>query len=779
MRDIILGSIAMVISVPSLGQANSVQTEENHLRAAPKSIHPKAIERDRQVELIRPTWRPLPHPPEGAPNILLILTDDVGFGAASTFGGPVPTPNLDRLARRGLTYSNFHTTAMCSPTRAALLTGRNHHAVGFGAIAENNSPYPGYNTELPADARTVAEILHRSGYATSMFGKLHLTPGWHRSLTGPHSQWPTKLGFDYFFGFLSADSDQWRPTLLRGTTLVDNGDKPLTLLDKDMVSDAIRWLHQAKADYPDKPFFTYFSTGSAHAPHQAPEEFIARFHGRFDNGWDALRAETVARQKRSGILPSSAKVSPRPESLESWSSLSRADQRLYARYMEVFAAQLAYQDAQIGRLFDELVRIGEIDDTLIIFVEGDNGSSGEGGHEGSLNEIRHLFKDDARFTASERADLDRLGGESSYQIYPAGWAWALNAPFPLFKQNASHLGGTRNGMIVSWPKRIAEPGRTIGRFQHVIDIAPTMLEAAGVAMPREIDGVPQRAMQGVSLYDSFSANPSVRASRAQYFELLGNRALYQDGWWANTIPGRMPWERGGIHPEAYQWQLFNLASDPAQAADVSARYPERLEAMKEEWHRQALANNVYPLRAQPEPGDFRPQEKRDEFVFWGSGVHLPWTTQPNLQRGDFTIEVSFSVDSADQAEGVLMATGSLMGGWSLKLENGKPVFYHAATEAAADTFRLDSDISVGTGHHQLSVLFNADSDRHAAGGNVRMILNGALIAQQHIDRRAIRPMATNEMFDIGMDTGVSVIAGQSTWQRFQGAIHKVTIRPHH
>jgi arylsulfatase len=450
--------------------------------------------------------------------------------------------------------------------------------------------------------------------------------------------------------------------------------------------------------------------------------------------------------------------------------------------MEVFAAQLAYQDAQFERLFDELERIGELDKTLIIFIEGDNGASAEGGPEGTLSEMRGMFKDEARFSAAELADLDRLGSERSYQNYPAGWAWALNAPFPMFKQNASHLGGTRNGMVISWPMKISGgvsgPGRTIDRFQHVIDIGPTILEAVGIAVPEMMDGVKQRPMQGTSLFDSFTNAQPAKQPRTQYFELLGHRALYQNGWWASTIPPSPPWQGGNFDAREFGWQLFDLSKDPAQAMDVADRYPDRLEAMKKEWDRQALENGVYPLQAQPDWTKFRPKPKRDEFVFWGSDVHLPWTSQPDLQRGNFTIEATFSIDRMDQAVGVLMATGSLMGGWSLKLEDGHAVLYNVATEAVADTFRIVGDIPVGVGEQQLIVRFLADSEKPADGGTVTMTLNGRDIAHQHVARRANRPLQTNELFDIGMDTGVSVIAEEQTWQRFQGTIRKVTVRQH-
>ncbi|WP_374145274.1 arylsulfatase [Sphingomonas sp. 28-63-12] len=743
--------------------------------AAPATVQPDPA----MVATVAPAWKPLPTPPKNAPNIILILTDDVGFGASSTFGGPVPTPNLDRLAKRGLTFNNFHTTGMCSPTRAALLTGRNHHAVGFGMIADTNSSFPGYTSQLPDDARTVAEVLHRSGYSTSMFGKGHLTPGWQRALTGPHTQWPTDIGFDYFFGFLAADSDQWRPNLIRNTTLVDNGDQPVSLLDKTLADDAIHWIHQAKADYPDKPFFTYYATGSTHAPHQAPAEWIARFRGRFDGGWDKLRAATVTRQKQAGIIKGNAKVSPRPDGLPAWADLTKQQQQMYARYMEVYAAQLSYQDAQIGRLFSELERMGELDNTLIVFMEGDNGASAEGGLEGTTNEVRHMSKDEARFSPAEIADLDRLGGPHSYENYPVGWAWAMNAPFPLFKTYASHLGGTRNGMVISWPKGISSPGRTISRFEHVIDIAPTVLEAAGIKAPDIIDGVKQRPLQGLSLSDTFTSVQPAPEHRTQYFELLGNRALYQDGWWANTAPTRLLWQEiASLNADDYKWQLYDLNTDSAQATNVAARYPERLKAMKDEWYRQAKANNVLPSRIFAPPNERRPKISRDEFVFWGTDVHLPWTHQPDLQTGNFTIEASFSIDSPEHAAGVLMATGSIMGGWSLKLENAIPVLYHDATEAAADVFRIAGDMPVSVGDHELVVIFLADSKKTGSGGTFTMSLDGKQIANQHIDRRAIRPLEINEMFDIGMDTGVSVIAGAEGWQKFNGRIEKLVVKQH-
>ena len=700
------------------------------------------------VDGLAPHWEPVSEPRAGSPNILVILTDDVGFGAASVFGGPVPTPNLQKLADHGLRYTGFNTTAMCSPTRAALLTGRNHHSVGFGAIADMQGGYPGYSTEMPADSRTFVEQLRRTGYTTAMFGKGHITPDWMRPMTSSHEQWPTRLGFDYFYGFLAADTDQWHPTLIRGTSLVEPKASGSKILDEDLSDDAIRWIHQSKADYPDKPFMIYYATGSTHAPHQAPRKWIERFTGAFDRGWDTLRAQTVRNQQAIGILPRKVQVSPRPNELSAWNNLTASERQLYARYMEVFAGQLAFQDAQIGKIINELNRMGQFDNTLIVFIEGDNGASAEGGPKGTTSEMRSILAQDANFTPREMRDLDRLGGPDSYENYQAGWAWALNAPFPLFKQDASHLGGTRNGMVVSWPAGVVHPARTIRRFQHITDIAPTLLDVAGISPATAIDGVRQTPMTGRSFADTFLDRATNEASRTQYFEMIGNRALYQDGWWANTQPIRMPWDKGPKPNARFNWELYNLVDDPAQAVNRAAEYPQKLAEMIEEWNRQAKANKVFPIREDTIGGRFlearRPKPTRDNYVFWGTDTHLPWTSQPNLVSGSFSIQADIELP-----EGV---------------------------EPAGDRFRIAGPSKATPGHHSVNVCFQADSASAGSGGNVAIEMDGELVGHGRIGRRAIRPMSTNEMFDVGMDTGVSVIPGVEGWQRFNGEIDKLVVR---
>ena len=444
----------------------------------------------------------IPTAPEGAPNILLVLTDDVGFGAASAFGGPVPTPNLERLARDGLRYNRFHTTAMCSPTRAALLTGRNHHAVGTGTLTDFALGAPGYDAMIPRSAATIARLLQDNGYNTAFIGKHHNVPKGPFSSSGPYDYFPTKLGFDHFFGFIGSDTDQWRPTLYRDTTRIIDEKPPTRLLDERFADDAIHWIHQQKAAAPDKPFFIYFAPGSAHTPHQAPADWIKRFRGQFAQGWDKLRTQTLQRQKAMGVVPAQTSLPGRPVYIPAWQSLSPEEQAFQQRQMEVFAAQLAFQDAQFGRIVDELHRMGVSDNTLIIFIEGDNGPDSAGSPAGAIGEATEIAN--RRLGQAEHArHIDQLGGPHSHSNYSTGWALAMSTPFPYYKQIASHLGGTRNGAVFSWPSRITEGGIR-SQYHHVIDIFPTILHAAGITAPNIVDGVAQQAIDGIDMTYSFA-----------------------------------------------------------------------------------------------------------------------------------------------------------------------------------------------------------------------------------------------------------------------------------
>jgi arylsulfatase len=716
--------------------------------------------------------------PANAPNILLVLTDDVGFAASSTFGGPVPTPTLDRLAANGLRYTRFHTTAMCSPTRASLLTGRNHHAVGTGIVLDTASGYPGYSGQIPDSAATVADVLRMNGYNTAFFGKHHNTPqGQDDPNTGPFNLWPTGLGFEYFYGFIGGDTNQWRPRLYRGTSLVDMPKMDVTL-DHYLAQDLIQWMHGQKAAAPDKPFLAYLAPGSAHAPHQAPPEWIARFKGKFDQGWDKLREESLARQKVAGIVPKNTVLTPRPESIPAWSSLSEDQRRAYSHMMEVFAAMLAYQDNQVGAVLDELQRMGQLDNTLVIFIEGDNGGSPEGDVTGSMNELGTLANGMKEDTAWLLSQMPKMGGPDSYEIFPVGWAWATNSPFQWTKQVGSHLGGTRNGMVVSWPARIKDKGGIRTQFAHVNDIMPTILEAVGVPAPDVVDGVRQQKIDGTSLVYSFDSAKAPERHVRQYFELLGNRAIYDHGWMASTTPGRLPWKAGksaGL-PTDYKWELYNLDTDFSQARDLAKSEPARLAALQKEWDEEARANNVYPLDDRQgimrAAGKGLPPVKTS--VFWGSGISLAQSRAPFLGIRSFTVTADVTIP-AGGPRGVLVASGSQFGGWSFGFQDGRPFVVHAASQKPEDQFRIQADTAVPAGTHRLTYDFKLGGFP-GQGGTMTIGLDGKDMASGRIGRTAFVTAGLGETFDIGRDTGEAVVKLPEGTE-FNGTVTRIEFAP--
>src|SRR5208283_3093690 len=480
--------------------------------------------------------------PKGAPNVLLIMTDDVGFGASSTFGGPIPTPTMDQLAQSGLRYNTFHTTALCSPTRAALITGRNHHTASTGVITEMATGYPGYNSLMSKSCGTIAEILKQNGWNTSWFGKNHNVPDWQSSQAGPFDLWPTGLGFEHFYGFIGGETDQWHPALFDGTKPIETpAHDPKYHLDADLADHAIAWIKQQHSLAPDKPFFAYYAPGLAHAPHHAPKEWIAKFKGQFDQGWDKLREETLARQIQQGVVPPGTKLTARPDAIPAWNSLSADQKKLYAHMMEVYAACLSYCDYNIGRVIQAVQDSGELDNTLIIYIQGDNGASGEGTLQGVANEVGVMANGVPESLDYLLSIMDDLGGPLFSNHYHVGWAHAMDTPLKWIKQVASHFGGTRNGLVISWPKHMQRIGEVRSQFCSVIDIVPTILEATGVKEPKVIDGVKQTPMEGFSLVYSFEDAKAPTHHHTQYFELLANRGIYQDGWMANTTPLRLPW----------------------------------------------------------------------------------------------------------------------------------------------------------------------------------------------------------------------------------------------
>lgn len=723
-------------------------------------------------EASRPDYAPPVRAPAGAPNVLLIMTDDVGFGATGTFGGATPTPNLDRLAARGLRYTRFHTTAMCSPTRAALLTGRNPHTVGTGYLADGNAGYPGYNGEIPRSAATIAKTLRLNGYNTAMIGKHHNVPGGQKSAAGPFDLWPTGLGFEHFYGFLGGDTDQWRPLLYRNTERVQDTPRAGETLDHLFVEDAVSWLHTQKAAAPDKPFFLYLAPGTAHAPHQAPAEWIAKFKGQFDGGWDQLRGETLKRQIALGVAPRGAKLTPRPEAIPAWSSLSATEQAANARMMEVFAGMLAYQDAQIGRLLDELDRMGQADNTLVIFIQGDNGGSAEGGVSGSMNEIGTMANGVVETAQSKAAMMDRMGGPGTYQLFPVGWAWATNSPFQWTKQVASHLGGTRNGMVVSWPARIREQGEVRSTFAHVVDIAPTILEAAGLPAPVTVEGAAQQPIDGHSMVDSF-ASDTPEKPRTQYFELAGSRAIYKDGWFANTTPGRLPWQlSGGSTPISdYGWELYDLRKDFSQSTNLAAKEPERLAQMKALWASEAERSQVFPLddRLGGRALGSREPKQRKQFVYWSGGLTLPASDGPPFGFGSFSLTADIVVPEAG-ASGVLLANGSQFAGWSFFLDKGRPAMTHAVSIQPGGQFRVAATKAVSPGPAQIR--YDYESRGLMRGGAVRISVNGELVAEGDIARSAL--VVANGDLETGQDRGEPV-TNYADGADFSGAIRKISV----
>jgi arylsulfatase len=712
--------------------------------------------------------------PAGAPNILLVLTDDVGFAASSTFGGPVPTPALDRLAANGLRYTRFHTTAMCTPTRASLLTGRNHHAVASGIVTDTASGYPGYNGAIPDSAATVADVLRHNGYNTAFFGKHHNTPqGEDDPNTGPFKHWPTGLGFEYFYGFIGGDTNQWRPHLYRGTTPVAM-PKMDTTLDHYLAQDLIQWVHGQKAAAPDKPFLAYLAPGSAHAPHQAPPEWIARFKGKFDQGWDKLREESLARQKAAGIVPKNTVLTPRPQGIPAWASLSSDERRYSAHMMEVYAGMLAYQDNQFGTVLDELQRMGQLDNTLVIFIEGDNGGSPEGEVHGTMNELGTLangMKEDQAWMLDQ---MPKMGGPDSYAVYPVGWAWATNTPFQWTKQVGSHLGGTRNGMVLSWPARIKSKGEIRTQFAHVNDVMPTILEAVGVPAPDMVDGVKQQPIDGVSLAYSFSAPKAAERHTRQYFELVGNRAFYENGWMASTTPGRLPWKAGGSGglPTDYKWELYDLTKDFSQSRDLAKIHPDRLAAMQAAWDAEARKNNVYPLDDRQGSGRVsgRPFEIPSQYVYWGAGISVAQSKAPPINFTSFTMTADITVPEGGP-RGVLVASGSQFAGWSFGFEAGRPFVVHAASQKPEDLFRVAAVQPLAAGARRLTCRYTLDG-RPGQGGLMVMSLDGTEVARGRIARTAYIAAGLGETFDTGRDTG-EVVVKMPEGTEYNGKIDKI------
>jgi arylsulfatase len=727
-----------------------------------------------------PQFPGLTRPPAGAPNVVIILIDDVGYGQFGTFGGQTPTPGLDQLASEGIRYTRFHTTALCSPTRAALLTGRNHHSVGTGVITEAATGFDGYTGLIPRSAGTVAEVLRQYGYATSWFGKNHNTPDWETSLNGPFDHWPSGYGFDYFYGFNGGDVDNWQPTLYENHNLVARSPDPKYILTTDLTEHAIQWLRRVRSIDPAKPYFLYMAPGATHAPHHVSPEWIAKFRGQFDQGWDVYRQQTLDRQKRLGVVPQNTELTPRPASLPAWQSLSADQKRLFSRMMEVFAAFTAQTDYEMGRLLDAVRAQPDADNTLIFYIAGDNGSSAEGGLAGLLNE-NSFFNAAPEALADNLKAIDEIGGPKHFNHFPAGWAWAMDTPFQWTKQIASHLGGVRNPLVVSWPRRVKDRGGVRSQFGHVIDIAPTIYEAVGIKAPTSLNGAAQQPIEGVSMTYTFDSAQAVGRHRTQYFEMFINRGIYSDGWWAASRSG-IPWEGGtaAINPDTLRWELYNLDQDFSQAHDLAASEPAKLRQLQDLWWAQAAQYNVLPLdgrkieRINAElQGRPTPTAGRTTFTFYPGVAALPSGSAPNLLNKSWTVTADLQIPEG-AVNGVVWAMGALDGGFTLYVRNGKPVFtgnYLGRTYSRAAAAK-----ALTQGHVVLRGEFAYDGGGMGKGATLSLFVNDQKVGEARMAATHPLSLGLGGALDIGFDTGAPADEAYQAPFPFTGTINTVTIK---
>jgi len=730
----------------------------------------------------RPDKIAVVNPPKGAPNVLMILIDDSGFGQWGTFGGQTPTPNLDRLAKSGISYLRFHTTALCSPTRAALLTGRNHHSVGMGVITEMADGYPGYSGQIPKTAAMFPEVLRQNGYNTAYIGKNHQIASWETSIAGPFDRWPSLQGFEHFYGFIGGETNQWHPPLYRDTTPVEmeipRGREGHYTLNDSLADEAISYIHNQKSVTPDRPFFVYYAPGATHAPHHVPKEWMDKFKGQFDQGWDRYREETYQRQLKLGVIPSGTKLTPRPAEIPAWDSLPPERKRVAARLMEAFAAYTAQTDYEVGRILDALDEMDVTKDTLILWEIGDNGSSMEGTLNGAYNEFASMggVEEDPAYILK---NIDEIGGPNSYNHIPVGWAWAANTPFQWGKQVASHFGGTRNPLVVSWPGHISDPGGKRMQFHHVIDIAPTILEAAGVQQPTEVNGVKQKPIEGISMLYSFKEANAAEQRHIQYFEMVGNRALYKDGWIAVCRHGRLPWVTlGSVDFDKDTWELYDLTKDYSESNNVAAQYPDKLKELQADFTTEAKKYNVLPLDdrfAERADVSLRPSliAGRTKFLYYSGAAHIPENSSANTKNASHTITATIDAPKTGAPDGVVCAVGGTSGGWTLYIKHGKPTYeYNWYTQ---QHYKIASSASVTPGKNVIKVDFKYDGGGLGKGGLVTIYLNDKKVGEGRVDKTEWAVFSADETFDTGMDSASPVSTDYQSPFRFPGIVNKVEI----
>ena len=693
--------------------------------------------------------------PKDAPNVIVILLDDVGFGASSAFGGPVNTPALQALSQQGLRYNRFHTTGICSPTRSSLLTGRNPHNTGIGAVMNTPDTRPGYNGFHQKDTATVATILQKNGYSTAAFGKWHQVPDWEASPIGPFDRWPTGEGFDHFFGFIGGETSQYEPTLIEGTTPVMRRKGESYHFTEDMADRAVKWMNMQQSLAPDRPYFLYFSTGGAHAPLHVRKEWSDRYKGKFDQGWDRMREEIFARQKKAGLIAKGAKLTPREAIIPAWDSLTGEQKRFASRTMEVYAGFLEHTDVQVGKLFDAVKASGEADNTLIFYVFGDNGGSAEGGLLGSVNYFAENHgkpeSDDYR-----SGHIEELGSEESYTHYNVGWAWATNSPFRWTKAVPSHLGATRNAMVVSWPGHVAGAGSIRSQFGHVNDIAPTILDAAGITLPASVNGIAQKPFDGSSMLTTITTPKAPEYHPTQYFEVFGHRSIYHEGWMASAFHERLPWNMRLQSERPFSedhWELFDLSRDPTQAVDLSASRPEKLREMIALFESEAAKNQVLPLQNYSYAGQAglpKLANGRTSITYREGAVGIPESSLPRTFNRSWTVNAN--VNLGERATGVIAAVGGNNSGWSLYLdEKSCPTFVHRLYSMEPLTLKCAAPLAAG--QHRITASLDHGGSDGAKPSTLKLEIDGATVGQGSVEYASPALYTIDETFDVGMDRG--------------------------
>ena len=744
-----------------------------------------------------PWWPPRVVPPKGAPNVLLIMTDDQGFGAPSTFGGVIPTPTMDRIAAAGLRYTNFHSTSLCSPSRAAIITGRNHHSEGYGVVGEAATGFPGYDSIIPIDKGTIGTTLKENGYATAWFGKDHNTPFYQSSQAGPFNQWPNGMGFDYFYGFVGGDTSQWQPNLFRNTTAIYPFlNNPSWNLETAMADDAIHYIKQLKEIAPSKPWFVYYVPGATHAPHHPTPEWIKKISAMhlFDGGWNKVRETIFANQKRLGIMPENAKLTPWPEGekgLPDWDSLGDLEKKLFIKQADIYGAYLAYADNEIGRVIQEVEDLGELDNTLIIYIGGDNGASAEGMLNGTPNEFT-TFNGVAVPVKDQFLWYPFWGSDATFPHYAAEWAWAMDTPFKWVKQVASHFGGTAQGMVMSWPGHISDHGGIRCQFHHLIDIVPTILEATGIPAPDAIDGIKQKPIEGVSMaytWDKANADaPSTHTT--QYFEMLGNRAIYHDGWVAATTPVTLPWELNTAPPPdvitGYKWELYNVKDDPTEYNDLAATMPDKLKQMQDLFYSEASKYDVLPLdnTTLARFTTPRPSLTAGQTVFTYSGelTGVPAAAAPDILDKSYTITAEVEIPEGG-AEGMIVTQGGRFGGYGLFLSKGEAGFDRGKVVFLYNLLDLKRTMWEGpeleAGKHTIVFDFKYDGPGLGKGGTGVLSVDGKEVARNSMEHTTPIMFPEDEDFDVGEDTRTGVALLEYRYDvpfKFTGKIDKLTFK---